>query len=115
MFFLRLIFSREKFFNLTSSPPPFPLKVFIYIYLAFKSVRIRSYSGPYFPAFGLNTERYGLSFRIQSERGKIRTINTPITHIYNTVLIEGREVKIFSTNITKNNSPHLIFNCYERG
>ena len=22
-----------------------------------KSVRIRSYSGPYFPAFGLNTER----------------------------------------------------------
>ena len=23
-----------------------------------KSVRIRSYSGPYFPAFGLNTERY---------------------------------------------------------
>ena len=25
-----------------------------------KSVRIRSYSGPYFPAFGLNTERYGV-------------------------------------------------------
>ena len=24
-----------------------------------KSVRIRSYSGPHFPAFGLNTERYG--------------------------------------------------------
>ena len=24
-----------------------------------KNVRIRSYSGPYFPAFGLNTERYG--------------------------------------------------------
>ena len=23
-----------------------------------KSVRIRSYSGPHFPAFGLNTERY---------------------------------------------------------
>ena len=23
-----------------------------------KSFRIRSYSGPYFPAFGLNTERY---------------------------------------------------------
>ena len=28
-----------------------------------KSVHIRSYSGPYFPAFGLNTEGYG----IQSE------------------------------------------------
>ena len=25
-----------------------------------KSVRIRSYSGPYFPAFGLNTESYGV-------------------------------------------------------
>ena len=26
-----------------------------------KKVRIRSYSGPYFPTFGLNTERYGVS------------------------------------------------------
>ena len=32
-----------------------------------KSVRIRSYSGLRFPAFGLNTERYGVSHRIQSE------------------------------------------------
>ena len=38
-----------------------------------KSVRIRNYSGPYFPAFGLNTERYGVSHHIQSECGKIRT------------------------------------------
>ena len=29
-----------------------------------KSVRIRSYSGPCFPAFGLNTERYSVSLRI---------------------------------------------------
>ena len=29
--------------------------------------------GPYFPAFGLNTERYGVSPRIQYECGKIRT------------------------------------------
>ena len=28
-----------------------------------KSVRIRSYSGPYFPGFGLNTERYKVSQR----------------------------------------------------
>ena len=26
-----------------------------------KSVRIRSYSGPHFPIFGLNTKRYGVS------------------------------------------------------
>ena len=27
-----------------------------------KSARIRSFSGPYFPAFGLNTEKYGDTF-----------------------------------------------------
>ena len=31
------------------------------------------FSGPYFPAFGLNTERYFVSLRIQSKCGKIRT------------------------------------------
>ena len=30
-------------------------------------------SGPYFPVFGLNTERYEVSFRIHSKYGKIRT------------------------------------------
>ena len=35
-----------------------------------KSVCIWSFSGPYFPAFGLSTERYGVSLRIQSECGK---------------------------------------------
>ena len=39
-----------------------------------KGVCIRSYFGPHFPphfpAFGLNTERYGVSLRIQSECGK---------------------------------------------
>ena len=29
-----------------------------------KNARIRNFSGPHFPAFGLNTERYGLSLRI---------------------------------------------------
>ena len=36
-----------------------------------KSVRIQSYSGPYFSTFELNTERYGASLRIQSKCGKI--------------------------------------------
>ena len=31
------------------------------------------FSGLYFPAFGLNTERHGVSFRIQSKYGKVRT------------------------------------------
>ena len=38
-----------------------------------KSVRIRSYSGPHFPVFGLNTDRYSVSLRIQSKYGKMRT------------------------------------------
>ena len=32
-----------------------------------KSVPIQSYSGPHFPVFGLNTERYGVSLRVQYE------------------------------------------------
>ena len=42
-----------------------------------ESVRIRSFSGPCFPAFGLNMERYPISLRIQSECGKMRTRKTP--------------------------------------
>ena len=42
-----------------------------------KSVRIRSYSGPYFPAFGLNTKRYSVSLRTQCECVKIPTRITP--------------------------------------
>ena len=29
------------------------------------------FSGTYFPAFGLNTEKYGLSLRFHSEYGKV--------------------------------------------
>ena len=36
-------------------------------------------SGPYFPAFGLNTERYEASLCIQSECGKIRTRNNSVS------------------------------------
>ena len=42
-----------------------------------KNVCIRSFCGPYFPAFRLNTERYSVSLRIQSECGEIRTRKTP--------------------------------------
>ena len=52
-----------------------------------KSVRIRSYSGPYFPAFGLITERYFVSLRIQSECGKMRTSITSNTDIFYAVFV----------------------------
>ena len=47
-----------------------------------KSVRIRSFSGPYFPVFGPNKERYSVSLRIQSERRKILTRKTPNTDTF---------------------------------
>ena len=42
-------------------------------YTAWNVSKYRVISGPYFPAFELNTERYFVSLRIQSECGKIRT------------------------------------------
>ena len=42
-------------------------------YTAWKVSKYGVFSGPYFPAFGLNTERYEISLRIQSECGKIQT------------------------------------------
>ena len=47
-----------------------------------KSVRIRSYSGPHFPALGLNMERYGVSLRIQSECGKMQTRIIPKMDVF---------------------------------
>ena len=52
-----------------------------------KSVRIRCFSEPYFPAFGLNTERYFVSLRIYSEIGKIRTRKTPNKVTFHAVVI----------------------------
>ena len=67
-----------------------------------KSVRIRSYSGPYFSAFGLNTVRCGVSFRIQSEHGKIRTRVTPNTDTFYTVYSMARMIR---TNLKENPHP----------
>ena len=47
-----------------------------------KSVRVGIYSGPHFPAFGLNTERYSV---IQSEIGKMRARITPNMDTFYTV------------------------------
>ena len=52
-----------------------------------KIVRIRSYSGPYFPAFGLNMERYSAYLHIQSECGKIRTRITPYMNTFYAVIV----------------------------
>ena len=64
----------------------FPLsQQYTHRYHCVKSVRNSSYSGPHFPAFGLNMDRYSVSLRIQSECGKIRTRITPNTDTFYTV------------------------------
>ena len=57
-----------------------------------KSVRIWSYSGPYFPAFGLYTKRYFVSLRIQSEGGKILTRITPNMDAFYEVRMIGKKI-----------------------
>ena len=47
-----------------------------------RNVRIQSFSGQYFPALGPNAEREGVSLRIQSKCGKIRTRKPPKTSKY---------------------------------
>ena len=51
-----------------------------------KSVRIRSFSSPYFPAFGMNTKRYSVSLHIQSKYVKIQTSKTPNTDTFHAVI-----------------------------
>ena len=54
-----------------------------YVVLHFvKSVGIRSFSSQYFPAFGLNTERYEVSLRIQSKCGKYGPENLQIRALF---------------------------------
>ena len=59
-----------------------------------KNLRIGRFYGPFFPAFGLSTERYGVSVRIQSECRKIRGRKTPNTDTFDTA-----EIKTFLINV----------------
>ena len=56
----------------------------MYMFLRYrmKNVLIWSFCSLYFPAFGLNTERYGVSVHIQSKCGKMRTKKTPNTDTF---------------------------------
>ena len=45
------------------------------------------FSGPFIPVFGLNTETYGVNFRIQSEDRKIRTRKTPCLDTFHAVFL----------------------------
>ena len=54
---------------------------------AWKVPKYGVFSGPFFPAFGLNTERYGVSLRIQSECGEIWIRKAPNTNTFYVVFM----------------------------
>ena len=64
-----------------------------------KRVHIWSYSGPHFPAFGLNTERYGVSLRILSECGKMRTRITPNTDTFHAGVNKSENLFIMNNEL----------------
>ena len=66
-----------------------------------KSVRIQSFSDPYFPAFGLNMEKYGVFLRIQSECEKIQTRKTPNADTFQTVYFETYKFDLNPQDIGK--------------
>ena len=79
---------------------------YTYDYHCVKSVGIQSYSGPQFPAFELNTDRYPVSLHIQSESEKMGTRITPNTNtshsVYNISMHNtGKE----SLSLTHNHFP----------
>ena len=80
---------------------PFAVRFFKHILITHRrtqSVRIRSYSGPDFPATGVNTERYKVSLGIMSKCGKMRTRISPNTGTYYAVTkIKSK----YQTNIRK--------------
>ena len=65
-------------------------------YHCVKSVRIRSYSDPHLSGFGLNTERYSISPRIESECGKMWTRINPNADTFYAVYPSPESKDIFS-------------------
>ena len=58
-----------------------------------ESACIWSFSGPYFHAFGINTERYRVSLHITCKCGKIRTRQTLNTDTFYVVLLANNLVE----------------------
>ena len=77
-----------------------------------KSVRIRSFSGTYFPAFGLILERCAVSLRIQTEYGKNGLEKTPNKDTFHGV---GASFDPFIHNVIKMAKDTLgILRCKNR-
>ena len=81
-------FTSQKFSSATIVAIAFPfiLKNYYGNIHCVKNVRIRSYSGPHFLVSGLNTERYSVFLRIQSECGEMQTRITPHTDTFHAMI-----------------------------
>ena len=65
-----------------------------FVVTAWKVSKYGFFSGPYFPAFGLNTVKYSVSLRIQSECGKIQARkNSVFGYFSHSVLILDQETQ----------------------
>ena len=93
---------------------------------AWKVSKYGVFSGPYFPVFGLNTERYSVSLHIQPECGSIRTRKNsvfgqtfsvshyPWNSIFTTFICRWFRVKI-QLLATSFASDDIAFCLYNRG
>ena len=77
-----------------------------------KRVRIQSYSGPHFPAFGLNAERCGVSLCIQSECRKMRTRITQNTDPFHVVWESSLVLLVANRTCIRILWPELSENIY---
>ena len=76
-------------------------------FTAWKVSKYGVFSDPYFPAFGLNTESYGVSLGIQSECGKIRIRKNSVFGPFSHSTYVGNYKAYFSLE----NIPHYFW-CY---
>ena len=90
--------------------------LFLLPYTAGKVSKYGIFSGPYFPAFGLNTERYFVPLRIQSECGKLRTRkNSIFGHISHSANANVKYKTKFFTRIPIRDEIFFIMNSIDGG
>ena len=70
------------------------------------------FSGPYFPAFGLNPEIYGVNLRIQSKYRKICTRKTPYLNTFNAV-VQNKTQNSFTFMVHRENKRFSDIDSYQ--
>ena len=86
---------------------------------AWKVSKYGVFSGPYFPAFAVNTETYGVNLRIQFECRKIRTRKNSVFGYFSrsdelTRVVIARNHHIISHHKydAPSGRPDILFSCF---